>query len=265
VPPPDSIPEDVEWDGHGPSPAEGSAMGQFKHQKAFLEQVMKLQTEAPPQKTSIAEAAAGLPLEAAQALILLGPETEGLVKVPWQGLPYDLSCLAAASRMFSRLVPSLGEAKCSSLCSALRGSDVPPAIAEVLAAGQSPSSPSGSPLPVDLRHAALETAAVSSGFELQQVSSPIESLKAMLKGKPTACCVLLENYIAVVEDPMTGMEDEKEVGASCILIVGGDLLGPSFVAFDPFGESGGEVNYWSMPDLENSKPAAYLQLSPILP
>ena len=31
----------------------------------------------------------------------------------------------------------------------------------------------------------------------------------------------------------TGEETEQEVGAHCIMVVGGNLLGPSYVAFDP--------------------------------
>ena len=33
-----------------------------------------------------------------------------------------------------------------------------------------------------------------------------------------------------------------QVGAHCVMIVGGDLSGPSFVVFDPWGSQGGEVS-----------------------
>jgi len=84
----------------------------------------------------------------------------------------------------------------------------------------------------------------------------------MVQGRPVACCGLLEDYVGVLDDPETGEEMEEQVGTHCVLILGGDLLGPSYVVFDPWGIGGGQVAYWSGHDVGKAGPAAWIQLAP---
>lgn len=242
-------------------------MGQLSLQRAFLEQVLKSRERPQLAEQSVSavgpgggggaaagpgaavprELAAGLPLEAAQALILLGPETDG---APWRGLPAEQACLAAALRLFSRLLPGqkppLDEDACSRFC-AERHAAVAAESSSAAAAAE-----------------ALEASADAWGFDLARRPSATESLKAMVRNRPTVCCVILEAYVGVVEDPESGEELEHEVGAHCVMVVGGDLLGSTHVAFDPYGLRGGEVAFWSAHGLQRSAPAAWVELSPRL-
>lgn len=220
-------------------------MGQLSQQRAFIEQVMK--PGAPgggQQRPPLKEMAAGLPLDAARALLLLGPEPGG---VPcWQGMPAEAACFAAALRLFGRLLPGrLDEEACGRF-----------------AAAQRPSG--GEPRPHGTIVEELEEAATSWGLVAQRVPSAAGSLKTMVKGRPAACCAILEAYVGVLEDPATGEEVEQEVGGHCLLVVGGDLLGPSYVTFDPFGLRGGEVSFWSGHDVQAAAPVAWVELSPRL-
>jgi len=251
-----------EWDGSGPSLVERSFMGHLNSHKAFLEQVLK--TSQPSAvapgagQPACKEMAAGLPIEAARALVLLGPEPDG---GPWRGLPAELACLAAALRLFARLMEGRAgapdEGDCGRCCAAARGqSDLPAAALALLQSDCSSSS--------DARAERLEAAAGAFGFEVRRVASASESLKAMVAGRPVVCCGLLQAYVGVLEDPETGEELEQEVGGHCLMVVGGDLLGPSYVTFDPFGLSCGEVAHWSASNLEAASPVAWVELSPRL-
>lgn len=240
-------PDMPEWAGNGPSPVERKFMGQLGNQRAFLEQVLNpgqppkgWQQQPPPR-----EMAAGVPLDAAQALLLLGPEPDG---VPcWRGAPAEVACIAAALRLFGRLMPGkLDEQACGRFvakegqaCGAPQPSRESRAIAE-----------------------SLESAASSWGLDARRVPTAAESLKAMVKNRPTVCCVVLEAYVGVLEDPETGEELEQEVGSHCLMVIGGDLLGPSFVTFDPFGLRGGEVSFWSGHSVKAAAPAVWIELSP---
>ncbi|CAK0823262.1 unnamed protein product, partial [Prorocentrum cordatum] len=104
-------------------------------------------------------------------------------------------------------------------------------------------------------------AAAGCGLEARAVSSATESLEAMLQNRPTVCCVLLEAYVGVLEDPETGEETEQEVGGHCVMVVGGDLLGPGYVAFDPWGPGDGAVSFWSGHDAERASPLAWVELA----
>merc|ERR1712048_1427964 len=94
------------------------------------------------------------------------------------------------------------------------------------------------------------------------VASATASLKVMARNKPAACCVLLDAYVGVIEDPETGEETEQDVGAHCMLVVGGDLTGPRYVVFDPWGLGAGEISYWTAQDIEAAAPLAWIELSP---
>ncbi|CAK0823260.1 unnamed protein product, partial [Prorocentrum cordatum] len=108
-------------------------------------------------------------------------------------------------------------------------------------------------------------AAAGCGLEARAVSSATESLEAMLQNRPTVCCVLLEAYVGVLEDPETGEETEQEVGGHCVMVVGGDLLGPGYVAFDPWGPGDGAVSFWSGHLATPAGPAAPAQPAPPAP
>lgn len=244
-----------DWDGKGPNPLERRFMGQLSHQRAYLEQVLKL--KAPSDRLPfVKEAAAGLPIEAARALLLLGPQPE----VPWRGLPADFACLAASLRLFARLLEGRGlaEEQCEQLCAAAgcrdgsRQPELPAAVAALARGGASSST---------ARAEALEGAAAACGLSAQRVASGVDSLKAMILGRPVACCVLLEAYVAVLEDPASGEELETEVGPHCLMVVGGDILGPTYIAFDPYGPLGGEVAYWASRDLDRAAPSVWVELS----
>jgi len=237
-------PEMPEWNGNGVSPVERSFMGQLSHQRAYLEQVFKPEPpppadgQPPPKKL-----AAGMPLDAARALVMLGPEPNG---VPcWQGMPAEAACLAAALRLFGRLLPGkLDEEACGRFV-----------MAERFAADKRPQRDAVS---------AIEEGAALWGLTAQRVPTAEESLKAMVRNRAAACCIFLESYVGVLEDPQTGEELEEEVGNHCLLVVGGDLLGPNFVTFDPYGLSGGEVSFWSAHNVKNAAPVAYVELCPRL-
>lgn len=197
-------------------------------QRAFLETVLdarrgeasEVRVRAPR------ELAAGLPLEAARALLLLGPDPAG---APWRRLPAELACCAAALRLFARLVAT-EDAACSRFCGAMGDAS-----------------------------AGVEIAA-AWGLEMRGVHSAADTLRAMLGNRLAVCCAVLEAYIGVVEDPESGEELEVDVGAHCVMVVGGDLLG-CHVVFDPFGLRGGGLAYWSAKDFESAQVARWVELS----
>lgn len=231
------------WEGAGLPPGKGSYqgfMGQLRTQRAFLEQF--LYPDPPPQNgpRGPRELAAGMPLEAARAL-LMRPGPTGL---PWQDLPAHLACAAMALRLFALLLPGqvaedASERFCVQRCSdAASGTEQRPVAEELL------------------------ESALAAGLSASRVSSAAESLKAMARNCPVVCCGILEDYVAVVADSMSGEETEQEVGQHCIMVVGGDLLGPSFVVFDPWGPKGGEFAYWSGPEADQASPTSWIQLAP---
>lgn len=214
-------------------------MGQLRLQSSYLQQF--LQPREPPKgglPSAPAEFAAGLPLDAAEALLLLGPQGGP----PWRGLPAPLACAAAAVRLFARLLPAhFPEDACERLCQRLAmGAEAAP-VGDALAA-----------------------AALTAGLSARPVNEPVECLQAMVRGKPVGCCAVLEDYVGVLEEAETGEEVEEEVGKHAVLVVGGDLSGPSYVVFDPYGAKGGELLHWSAHDLEKAAPSAWVELSPAL-
>lgn len=227
LPPPDS---------RGPS----SLVGQLKSQREFLEQFVR-QNPLVDHEPAPREFSAGLPLEAARSL-LLGPGGDGIAPQPWHGLPAHIACLAAATRLFAALLAQQAhEELCGSLC----------------AAAASRGVQSEKPDPSCIFEGADAWKLVASA-----VSQATDSLQTMVRNQPVACCALLEDYVGVLEDRETGEEGEVEVGAHCVMVVGGDLSGPSFVVFDPWGSEGGEVAYWSLHDLQKASPTAWVELAP---
>ncbi|CAE7364212.1 unnamed protein product, partial [Symbiodinium necroappetens] len=109
------------------------------------------------------------------------------------------------------------------------------------------------------RRVALNTTRLDKNFCSARAS--IEGEKDMVKNRMTACCVLLESYVGVIEDEHTGEELEEEVGSHCVLVVGGDLLGPNYVTFDPWGLRGGEVSLWQSHSMAAASPLGWVQLS----
>lgn len=216
-------------------------MGQLRFQRSYLEHF--LQPSPPPiaaRGPVLREMAAGLPIEAARTFIFTGPE---LVGVPWKGLPPQLACFAATLRLFSRLLPGcIHEAACERFCSGHCLQNC------------SPQSPSES-----LHELASEWGLISSS-----VMSATESLKAMIKNQLVVCCICLEDYIGVVTDPETGVEAEQDVGTHCVMVVGGDLFGPNYVTFDPWGLNGGELVYWSAHNAQAASPTAWIELAPLV-
>jgi len=110
--------------------------------------------------------------------------------------------------------------------------------------------------------ATLLEAANACGLVARAVSSPTDSLRAMVSGKLVACCVFLEAYVAVVNDPETGEEVEQDVGAHSVLVVGGDLFSPNYVVFDPWGSRGGHAAYWTGHDATLASPTCWVELAP---
>ena len=218
----DEIEADPEFD------FKGGFSEQMKMQRDFLEQFMKPQCVGSP--TVLPEAAAGLPLEAADVLLLkAGP---GVAR-PWQGRPAVVACLAAAQRLFARLMPGkVSETACDELCQSWQG--------EIGNTAQ------------------LIEVARRCGLGAEKVCSPVEVLDEMLKNRLSACCVLLESYVGVLEE--AGEEVEQDVGSHCLLIVGGDLLGPTYVTFDPWGPTAGEVSLWPEHAVKSAKPVGFVQL-----
>ncbi|CAE8629610.1 unnamed protein product [Polarella glacialis] len=220
----------------------------MRTQKDYLMQFMRPGGPSSSSKASNAppEASAGLPPEAARVLLLSpgpGPST------PWCGLPAEYACLAATLRLFTRLgcAEQVDETACDRLCSTLAGDPIRGG-AEGVDRSQRESS-------------FLELAA-AWGLDARPVASAIEPLEAMVKGRPTTCCIFLDAYVGVLEDPETGEESEQEVGSRCVLIIGGDLLGPTFVAFDPWGTAGGEVSLWPDHAAQAASPLSWVVLSP---
>mmetsp|Transcript_10909 Transcript_10909/g.19450 ORF Transcript_10909/g.19450 Transcript_10909/m.19450 type:complete len:272 (+) Transcript_10909:48-863(+) len=238
--------EDPDADPDGPAPDglpqnfKGGFSEQMRLQRDFLAQFMR--HSPAPEKTQRSsapkEAAAGLPVEAAQFLLLSpgpGPAT------PWMGLPPHVACLAATLRLFARLLPGrVSETACDDLCRNFKASGL--CASEEL----------------------LEMVG-SWGFDAKPVASAVEPLEAMVKGQPTTCCVFLESYVGVLEDPETHEEMEQEVGNHCVMIVGGDLLGPNYVTFDPWGPTGGEVAMWPDHVVKTAAAVAWVQLNPQAP
>eukprot|EP00438_Fugacium_kawagutii_P026900 Skav209546 [mRNA] locus=scaffold2497:166208:166981:+ [translate_table: standard] len=206
----------------------GGFSEQMKMQRDFLAQFMKPEISSNP--TILPEAAAGLPLEAAQVLLLqAGP---GPAR-PWQGRPAAVACLAAAHRLFARLLPGkVAETSCDDVCQA---------AGDIWTATQ------------------LIEVAQKSGLAARSVTSPVEVLDQMLKSRLSACCVLLDSYVGVLEE--SGEEVEQEVGTHCLLVVGGDLLGPTYVTFDPWGPSLGEVSLWQEHAVRSAGPVGFVQLT----
>mmetsp|Transcript_51634 Transcript_51634/g.102611 ORF Transcript_51634/g.102611 Transcript_51634/m.102611 type:complete len:278 (-) Transcript_51634:38-871(-) len=230
-----------EWEGLGPEPC-NKLKTHFSIHKAFLSQFMQPRHDPPQQKTPIPEMAAGLSLEAAVVLLFAGPKAS---LWPWAGLPAHLACLAASLRLFCRLLPpghgrQVDEGVCDELCARL-------------ATWSGQATDSG---------ASVLEAANACGLVARAVPSPTESLRAMVNGRLVACCGILEAYVAVVDDPETGEELEQEVGAHAVLVVGGDLLSPNYVVFDPWGPRGGHVAYWSGHDATLASPIGWVELAP---
>lgn len=229
-------PEMPDWEGAGlpPPGSKGHMTGQMQSQRAFLEQFVK----GPPKDLPPAprEFAAGMPLEAARAL-LLGPV---LASRPWLGLPAHLACLSVASRLFAIIKDQ--EDPCGRLCTSAKA-----------CAGSLGERPSAS---------CLFEAANAWQLAASAASGATDSLEAMVRNEPVVCCVLLDDFVAVLEEADTGIEAEEEVGAHCVMVVGGDLSGPQFVVFDPWGAQGGEVAYWTLHDLEKAVPTAWVTLVP---
>ncbi|CAE7868748.1 unnamed protein product [Symbiodinium sp. KB8] len=228
---------EVEADHGGPDglPCDfkGGFNAQMRMQRDFLAQfLVPEQPHAAKSPNAPREAAAGLPVEAAKVL-MLGP---GPGRVPWLGLPAGVACVAATLQLFSRLLPgSVAEGMCDELCK------------------QATADPS---MPVELDALATRVGLVSC-----PVPSAVPSLQDMVKNRMTACCVLLESYVGVIEDEHTGEELEEEVGSHCVLVVGGDLLGPNYVTFDPWGLRGGEVSLWQSHSMAAASPLGWVQLS----
>lgn len=240
-------PTEPEWDGTGaPLGQEGFGPGRLSAQRAFLEQF--LQPPPPPKAPAADERglAAGLPIEAARAVLLPCPGPElGLGPGPGPcGAAAACACLAAALRLFALLVPGLVE---EGACNALLGAAL---------AGEAVPRPAAAP-----GEALLELAA-KWGLQARPVASALESLEVMTAGRPAACCIALEAYVGVLEDPETGEEAEQEVGSHCALVVGGDVLGPNYVVFDPWRPGGGEVAFWSAHNLASNAPVAFIQITP---
>lgn len=243
-------PENPEWNGDGVSPLERQfmeglsqqrGMGQLSQQRSYLEQV--LEQRPPPEGPVTKELAAGLPMDAAKALVLTGPELGG---VPcWNGMPADAACIAASLRVFGRLMPGkLDEQACERFVSSER-------LSAAHRAGEGTVQ-------------ALEEMAAAWGMQTRRVPSAAETLKAMVRGRPAACCIVLEGYVGVLEDPESGEELEHEVGGHCLLVVGGDLLGPNYIIFDPYGLRGGEVCFWSEHNVTNAAPVTFVEFIPRL-
>lgn len=222
-----------------PANFKGGFSAQMRMQRDFLAGFTRQWQEPSDPKSSAAsaprEAAAGLPVEAAQFLVLSpgpGPST------PWSGLPSHAACLAATLRLFARLLRNqVSETACDDFCNAYRASNLS-------AQNQ------------------LVELADAWGFEARPVASAIATLDGMVLNRPAACCIFLDSYVGVMEDPDTGEEVEQEVGSHCILILGGDLLGPTYVMFDPWGPTCGEVSLWPHHGVQSASPAAWIELCP---
>lgn len=217
-------------------------MAQLRLQKSFLEPFLRPPPRDPNAgPTAPREAAAGLPKEAAEVLIM--SQADPTRPVPWLNFPSHLACLAAALRLFGRLIPSQESLAGASelLCQS------PPGVA--------PGQGSGD--------CAEQLAQLATALELpfRQVAAATESLEVMLRNKPAACFAFLESYVAVAEDSETQEEVEHEVGQHCVLVVGGDLLSPSFVVFDPWGAKGGEVSHWQQHSFDAAKASLWVELS----
>merc|ERR1719265_2677352 len=177
----------------------------MRSHKEFLQQFMK-GVPAEELEPAPREFAAGVPLEAARALLLGQEGSES--RQPWQGLPSHVACLAVASRLFAALLPEQGQqGACERLCAAAVSSD----------AGIDATTPSS---------AAVFEAAAAWQLSSTAASRPTDSLEAMVRNEPVAVCVPLDDYVAVLENPETGEEVEEEVGKHCIMFVGGDLSVP---------------------------------------
>lgn len=235
-----------EWEGdepRGKNLGEDSFMGRsMSAQRAFLEQFLN-PAPPPPGNANRAprELAAGMPLEAARMLLLGCPDA-----VHWRGVSASHACIAAALHLFSQLLPT---------------------HVDPLAAGRICDSAREGPVTMMddsaiLSQQAFMDLAEASGLQAKIVTSAVQSLKAMVKNRPTVCCLFLEAYVGVLEDPESGTEIEQEVGAHCVMIVGGDVLGPNYVTFDPWGLAGGDVAYWSAHDAKVAAPLAWIELAP---
>lgn len=237
---PDGLPENFK----------GGFSPQMRMQKDFLAGFTRQWQEPPNSKSSAAsappEAAAGLPVESAQVLVLSpgpGPPT------PWSGLPSHAACLAATLRLFARLLRNqVSETACDDFCNAFRQKSLETACTSSLSSQEE-----------------LLELADAWGFEARPVPSAIETLDGMVLHRPATCCIFLDAYVGVLEDPDTGEEVEQEVGSHCILILGGDLFGPTYVIFDPWGPACGEVSLWPDHAVKSASPAAWIELCPKAP
>ena len=246
----------------------GGFSAQMRMQRDFLAGFTRQWQEPPNCKSSAAsaprEAAAGLPVEAAQVLVLSqgpGPPT------PWSGLPSHAACLAATLRLFAELLRNqVKETACDEFCNRFRQKSFETACTsqreELCQAAVDRKPPS--PFSPSSQEALLELAD-TWGFEARPVPSAIETLDGMVLHRPATCCIFLDAYVGVLEDPDTGEEVEQEVGSHCILILGGDLLGPTYVIFDPWGPSCGEVSLWPHHAVQSASPAAWIELCPKAP
>eukprot|EP00933_Yihiella_yeosuensis_P069838 TRINITY_DN7688_c4_g1_i1.p1 TRINITY_DN7688_c4_g1~~TRINITY_DN7688_c4_g1_i1.p1 ORF type:complete len:276 (-),score=56.55 TRINITY_DN7688_c4_g1_i1:103-837(-) len=229
-------------------PPHGGFSKQLRDQRDFLSQFMRPDAASASSSSRESapsaprEAAAGLPPSAAKVLITTQPPG---TPMPWRGLPASHACLAATLRLFSRLVPNQGnEDLCGRFCQSM---------AEL----QQKSVPG--------HGTAEQLLELASDWSLQarMAVDAIDSLEAMVKSQMTACCLFLDSYVGVLEDPETGDESEQEVGNHCVLIVGGDLLGPNYVVFDPWGPTDGEVSLWPDHAAKTASPSAWVDLKPL--
>mmetsp|Transcript_45618 Transcript_45618/g.108575 ORF Transcript_45618/g.108575 Transcript_45618/m.108575 type:complete len:273 (+) Transcript_45618:68-886(+) len=245
------LPEVPEWEGAGaPPPSEGQQgepagfSAQMKAQKKFLEQFLKKPVVV--EQTEVhREFAAGLPLEVAEMLLASTASSSGAL--PWQGLPAHHACAAAALALLAQLVPQqVAAPACERYCTSAR---------------QSMTGSSMSIEPVAAVVEALQEGALP--LEAEPVAEGLHSVHKMVENKPTMCCLFLDNYVAVLEDDVSGEETEEEVGAHCLLVFGGDLSGPRYCVYDPWGDKGGSCSYWSAHEVKQAGPIAWLELRPV--
>eukprot|EP00746_Dinoflagellata_sp_MGD_P166339 gnl/MRDRNA2_/MRDRNA2_96157_c0_seq1.p1 gnl/MRDRNA2_/MRDRNA2_96157_c0~~gnl/MRDRNA2_/MRDRNA2_96157_c0_seq1.p1 ORF type:complete len:269 (+),score=61.13 gnl/MRDRNA2_/MRDRNA2_96157_c0_seq1:76-882(+) len=219
----------------------GKELGkQIKQTRTFLEYALKQQSMEGT--GGVSKSGAGLPLEAAGAILPLGAR-EAL-----RGLPADLACVAAAARVLGELVPD---------------KVAPDAFAQCAAAACTARSMGNPQENVGISIERVTEEAAAFGIQTRVVSSAQESLVTMTRGEAVVSLIVLEDYVAVHEDAETGEEAEEEVGSHCVVVLGGDLAaGPSFVVFDPHHSGTKSVSFWSSIELSNAHPKAIIELLP---
>eukprot|EP00747_Dinoflagellata_sp_TGD_P182359 gnl/TRDRNA2_/TRDRNA2_36584_c0_seq1.p1 gnl/TRDRNA2_/TRDRNA2_36584_c0~~gnl/TRDRNA2_/TRDRNA2_36584_c0_seq1.p1 ORF type:complete len:260 (-),score=49.97 gnl/TRDRNA2_/TRDRNA2_36584_c0_seq1:82-861(-) len=221
-------------------------MERLSVQRAYLEKILEQRPPPPsgPPRGLAAGLAAGLSVEITRALLFSTGGAGGAVAHPWRALAAPFACVAAALRLFSQLMPEkVHECACERYCAVMAEESVNQSLA-----------------PVE----ALLEAAHAMGLPARSVSSGVESLQAMVRQEPVVCCAVLEGYIGVLEHPETGEEVEHEIGQHCMMVTGGDITGPSYVVFDPWGGpgGGGEVTHWRGDDLAHAAVVSWVELAP---